>query len=169
MTTVNKASAARIPVGIGQLTVSKDPAASLVAYGLGSCIGVSAYDPVAGVGGLVHILLPDSDGKRIVADEPARYADTGLSTFVDRLKAEGALKTRLIVKVAGGASVLGKDNAEKFKIGDRNAEAVQEQLAKHGLRTTAQDTGGYKGRTLEIQVSSGKTFVRLAASAATEL
>lgn len=168
MTTANGTSTARIPVGIGQLSVSKDPDASLVAYGLGSCIGITAYDPTAGVSGLVHILLPASDGKRIVADEPARFADTGIAAFLERLTTEGALKTRLVIKVAGGASVLGKDNAEKFKIGDRNAEAVQEQLAKHGLRTAAHDTGGEKGRTLEIQVSSGKTFVRLAASSARE-
>lgn len=169
MTTVDKTSTARIPVGIGQLCVSKDPATSLVAYGLGSCIGISAFDPVAGIGGLVHVLLPASEGKRIVADEPARFADTGMAAFLEKLKAEGAMKARLIIKIAGGASVLGKDNAEKFKIGDRNAEAVQEQLTKHGLRITAQDTGGQKGRTLEMQVSSGKTFVRLAASAAREL
>jgi chemotaxis protein CheD len=169
MSAPSKTSTGRIPVGIGQLSVSKDTDASLVAYGLGSCIGVSAYDPVAQVGGLIHILLPCADGKRVVSDEPARFADTGLAAFVEELKAEGAQKSRLIIKYAGGASVLGKDNAEKFKIGVRNAEAVQEQLSKQGLRTAAQDTGGDKGRTMEIQVGSGKTLVRLAASPAKEL
>jgi chemotaxis protein CheD len=101
--------------------------------------------------------------------EPARFADTGLAAFVKQLCDKGALKSRLVIKMAGGASVLGKENAEKFKIGDRNAEAVQEQLAKHGIRAKARDTGGNKGRTLELQVSSGKTFVRLAASTAREL
>jgi chemotaxis protein CheD len=65
--------------------------------------------------------------------------------------------------------VLGPANAEKFKIGERNAEAIKERLKLHGLRPAAADLGGIKGRTLEIQIASGKTFVRTAASPAVEL
>ncbi|MEO9256112.1 MAG: chemotaxis protein CheD, partial [Tepidiformaceae bacterium] len=70
---------------------------------------------------------------------------------------------------AGGASVLGMANGEKFKIGERNAEAIKERLKRHGLTPVASDLGGAKGRTLEVHPSSGKTFVRTAASAAIEL
>ncbi len=159
----------RISVGIGQLAVSKDGREILVAYGLGSCVGVSAFDPETGVSGLVHILLPASEGKTPAPGEPARFADTGVDALLKALACAGVNPGRLTIKLAGGAAVLGPSNAEKFKIGERNAEAIKERLRFHGLRVAREDLGGTKGRTLEVHVSSGKTFVRTAASAAIEL
>jgi len=159
----------RVSVGIGQLAVSKDPREVLVAYGLGSCIGVTVWDPQARVGGLVHVLLPDSEGRRCDSKEPARFADVGIDVLVQKVVEAGAMPRRLIVKLAGGAAVLGPANAEKFKIGDRNAEAIHQRLKRHGLSPIAADTGGVKGRTLEMHLATGKTYVRTAASAASEL
>jgi chemotaxis protein CheD len=159
----------RIPIGIGQLTVTKDPDTMLVAYGLGSCIGISMYDPAARVVAMAHILLPSSDGKAAEAKEPARFADSGVDLLVSKILAAGALKARLVVKIAGGASVLGAANAEKFKIGERNAEAVKVHLKRHGLRLAAEQVGGTKGRTLELYAAGGKTYVRTAASQPVEL
>jgi chemotaxis protein CheD len=158
-----------VAVGIGQLAVSCDPNEILVAYGLGSCVGVSVVDEIAKVAGLAHVLLPDSGGKPPDAREPGRFADTGIDALVQAVTAAGAAPGRLIVKLAGGASVLGPANAEKFKIGERNAEAIRERLKRHGLFLAASDLGGARGRTLEVHTSSGKTFVRTAASAAAEL
>lgn len=163
------ADARRVSVGIGQLAISKDPGEVLVAYGLGSCIGVSCYDPQTKVSGMAHILLPSSDGKRVEEREPARFADTGIDLLMTRLTAAGAVPRRLVVKVAGGAAVLGPANAEKFKIGTRNAEAITERLKKHGLKPVAMDLGGTKGRTLEMHPGTGKTYVRTASSPANEL
>jgi chemotaxis protein CheD len=163
------ADAKRVSVGIGQLAISKDPGEVLVAYGLGSCIGVSCYDPQAKVSGMAHILLPSSDGKRVEEREPARFADTGIDLLMTRLTAAGAVPRRLVVKVAGGAAVLGPANAEKFKIDTRNAEAITERLKKHGLKPVAEDLGGTKGRTLEMHPGTGKTYVRTASSPANEL
>lgn len=159
----------RVSVGIGQLAVSKDPREVLVAYGLGSCIGVTVWDSQAKVGGLVHVLLPDSEGRRPENKEPARFADTGIDALIREVTQAGAVPRRLTVKIAGGAAVLGPANAEKFKIGERNAEAIRERLKHHGLSPAAAETGGVKGRTLEIHMATGKTFVRTAASAASEL
>jgi chemotaxis protein CheD len=156
-----------VAVGIGQLAVTKDPAAVLVAYGLGSCVGLSIFDPAAKVAGMVHVLLPDSEGKAV--PEPGKFADTGVDALLRQMAELGALKARMVVKAVGGASVLGAANAEKFKIGDRNAEAIQRRLRHHGLRLVAQDLGGVRGRTLELHASSGRTFVRTAASAPNEL
>jgi len=159
----------RISVGIGQIAVSRDSHEVLVAYGLGSCIGVSAHDPESGVCGLVHVLLPASDGKVPQSSEPARFADTGVDVLLREMAAVGATSRRIVVKLAGGAAVLGPGNAEKFKIGERNAEAVKERLKRHGLRPAREDLGGTRGRTLELHVGTGKTFVRMAASPASEL
>jgi chemotaxis protein CheD len=167
--TAPPSDARRIPVGIGQLAISKDPNEVLVAYGLGSCIGISCFDPQSRVGGLAHVLLPSSDGKRLEDREPARFADSGIDLLIRRLADAGASPRRLIVKVAGGAAVLGSANAQKFKIGERNAEAIRERLKHHGISPAATDLGGARGRTLEVHVSTGKTYVRTAASPASEL
>jgi len=159
----------RTSVGIGQLAVAGDAGALLIAYGLGSCVGVSVYDAQARVGALAHILLPDADGKARDAREPARYADTGIEALIEALLSAGAFKRRLVVKLAGGAAVLGPANAEKFKIGERNAEAIRDRLKRHGLAPVAADIGGTRGRTLELHLSTGKTYVRTAASPASEL
>jgi chemotaxis protein CheD len=162
------ADARRVSVGIGQLAVSTDSTEVLVAYGLGSCVGISCYDPQAKVAGLAHILLPTSSGKRSPG-EPARYADVGIDLLLRKMAEAGATTSRMIVKIAGGAAVLGPSNAEKFKIGERNAEAIKERLQRHGLSPAAAELGGTRGRTMELHPATGKTFVRTAASPATEL
>lgn len=159
----------RVAVGIGQIAISQDPNEVLVAYGLGSCIGVTAFDAQAKLGGMAHVLLPDSAGKAADPREPARFADTGIDLLIKRLCEGGALPRRLVMKLAGGAAVLGPASAEKFKIGERNAEAIRERLKQHGISPSAVDVGGTRGRTLEVFVGTGKTFVRTAAAPASEL
>jgi len=154
----------RVSVGIGQLAVSKSPGDILIAYGLGSCVGISVYDPLVKVGALVHVLLPDSQGKPADPREPARYADLAMEELMRRMTALGALRSRFLVKLAGGAAVLGAANAAKFKIGERNAESIIERIERLGLRTSARDLGGTRGRTMELHVATGNTFVRTAAS-----
>lgn len=168
--TLAEGSTKRRPVGIGLLTVSAEPSEVLVAYGLGSCIGVAAFDPEAKVGGLAHVLLPQSSGRTPpTRDEPARFADAGVDLLLQEMEAQRAKRARIEVKLAGGAAVLGRENAQRFKIGERNAEAVREKLHEHGLRPTGEEIGGNKGRTLELHILSGKTIVRTAASAGREL
>jgi chemotaxis protein CheD len=170
VTTASAPAQQRISVGIGQLAVTKDAGAVLIAYGLGSCVGVSVYDPANKVAAMVHVLLPASDkGGGPDPKEPARYADHAVEALIAQLTKAGGSRNQLRVKVAGGASVLGAANAQKFKIGERNAEAIKEQLRKHGLRVSAEDLGGERGRTMELFTADGRTMVRTAASPAREL
>ncbi len=167
--TTEAATARRISVGIGQIAVSKNASDVLVAYGLGSCVGVCAYDPVAHVGGLAHILLPESNGSPAATREPAWHAEAGVNNLLSEMAGLGANPARLIVKLAGGAAVLGDANASKFRIGERNAETIIALLAERGIQPRATALGGVKGRTIEFHLSGGKTFVRTAASPANEL
>ncbi len=169
MTIATAPAQQRISVGIGQLAVTKDAGTVLIAYGLGSCVGVSVYDVSNRVAGMVHVLLPASDKPGPDPKEPARYADHAVEALIAQLTKVGGSRAQLRVKVAGGASVLGAANAQKFKIGERNAEAIKEQLRKHGLRITAEDLGGERGRTMELFAADGRTMVRTAASPAREL
>jgi chemotaxis protein CheD len=166
--TVEATRATRVAVGIGQLAVSTNPTDTLIAYGLGSCVGATLFDEASGVAGMVHVLLPKSDGRH-PSKEPARFADEGIESVLARMTAAGANPRNLVVKLAGGAAVLGALNAEKFKIGDRNAEAIRNEFRARGLRIAAEDLGGTRGRTLQINVSDGRTFVRLAAEQPKEL
>ncbi len=106
-------------VGIGQLAVSKNPSDTLVAYGLGSCVGATLFDRASGIAGMVHVLLPKSDGRR-PSTEPARFADEGIDTLLAQMKAAGANPRNLVVKLAGGAAVLGA--LERREVQDRRTQ-----------------------------------------------
>lgn len=157
----------RLPVGIGQVVVSTEKPDVLVAYGLGSCVGIAAYDDGAAVAGMAHVLLPESEGRGLDPLEPARYGDLAVASLLEAMAKAGARSSRLIVKLAGGASVLGS-STPAFRIGERNAESIREQLRKHGIPVRAEALGGSRGRTLELHAGTGKAFVRMAASQSAE-
>lgn len=148
-----------IRVGMADYKVGKSPA-TLISYGLGSCIGVSLYDPQLKVGGLLHIMLPDSKQAR-ASDNPAKFADTGLPLMLKDVLALGAVKTRLVAKLAGGAQMFAFQNAtDVMRVGSRNAEAVKKLLQANGIKIIAEDTGGTYGRTVSIDLTNGSYKVK---------
>jgi len=148
-----------ISVGLGELGVSRDPKTCLVAHGLGSCVGVCAYDPVAKVGALLHAMLPEQNGQG--PSHAAKYVDSGIMHMLDVLEGQGAQRRRLVVHLAGGAHML---IAPGFKntlnIGARNADMARAVLQREGLRIAGEDTGGHCGRTVRLHVDDGKVTVR---------
>ena len=143
-----------IKVGMADYKVGRSPSI-LISYGLGSCIGVSLYDPVSKIGGLLHIMLPDSRQAR-ASDNPAKFADTGLPLMLNDVLAQGANKSRLVAKLAGGAQMFAFANAtDIMKVGTRNVEAVKQVLRTMGIKLLAEDTGGKYGRTVQIDLSNG--------------
>jgi chemotaxis protein CheD len=148
-----------IRVGMADYKVGKSPA-TLISYGLGSCIGVSLYDPQLKVGGLLHIMLPDSKQAR-ASDNPAKFADTGLPLMLKDVLALGASKSRLVAKLAGGAQMFAFQNAtDVMRVGSRNAEAVKKLLQANGIKIIAEDTGGTYGRTVSIDLTNGSYKVK---------
>ncbi len=162
-----------IPVGIGGLHATNQRDAELVAYGLGSCIGVVVYDSVAQTGGMAHVLLParsNGAGGSESPGESARYADTGVRELMDRVTGLGASRDRLIAKVAGGARMFHVPaGMETLDIGARNAEAVCAVLGEMGVPIVAQDIGGTAGRTMRYVVGAGRVYVREPGMAEKEL
>lgn len=143
-----------IRVGMADYKVGKAPA-TLISYGLGSCIGVSLYDPQAKVGGLLHIMLPDSTQSR-ASENLMKFADTGFPLMLDDVIKLGAVKRRLVAKMAGGAQMFAFANAtDIMKVGARNAEAIKKQLEQHNIKLLAEDTGGTYGRTVQIDLNDG--------------
>jgi len=148
----------RLVVGVSDLKVSNNRQASLITYALGSCIGVTLYDPVAGVGGMLHYMLPlasrDPDKAQ---NNPAMYGDTGFVMLLNQVLDQGAQKERLVVKVAGGGAPM--DAAGWFKIGQRNLAVLRKLLWKNRLLIAAEDTGGTRPRTMRLQLADGQVTV----------
>ncbi|MDD6133846.1 MAG: chemotaxis protein CheD [Selenomonadaceae bacterium] len=143
-----------IRVGMADYKVGQAPS-TIISYGLGSCIGISLYDPQAKVGGLLHIMLPDSTQAR-PTDNPAKFADTGLPLMLKDVLALGASRSRLVAKIAGGAQMFAFANAtDIMRVGVRNAEAAKKILKDLNIRLIAEDTGGTYGRTVSINMEDG--------------
>ena len=148
-----------IRVGMADYKVGSAPS-TIISYGLGSCIGISLYDPQTKVGGLLHIMLPDSTQAR-PTDNPAKFADTGLPLMLKDVLALGATKTRLVAKIAGGAQMFAFQNAtDIMRVGSRNAEAAKKILKSLGIKLIAEDTGGTYGRTVSIDLNDGMYKVK---------
>lgn len=141
-------------VGMGDMLVSNDPSAQLVTYSLGSCVGVTLYDPIAKVGGMLHAMLPDSTiNAERAASRPNMFVDIGLPAMFHAVYALGGLKHRITIKLAGGAEFL--DPNKVFNIGHRNIEAVVTMLARNGVEIEGSTTGGHDSRTMRLDLSTG--------------
>src|SRR4051794_22590625 len=125
-------SRTQVIVNISDAKVSADPEATLLTYSLGSCIGVTVYDPKVKVGGMLHFQLPTStlDAKR-AKENPLMFADTGFSALLAEVQRSGGEKKRLKVRMAGAAQMLNDVNI--FDIGRRNHAAMRKILWQHGL------------------------------------
>ena len=123
---------ATIKVGMADLNICKSPD-MITTLGLGSCIGIALYDPVTKIGGLAHIMLPDSTQMRNNTNI-AKFADTGIEELVKRMVAAGASKSRLVAKIAGGAKMFEVSGLSAIgNVGERNALASKAKLKQMGI------------------------------------
>ncbi len=157
-----------IIVGIADMKVSDDPEVTLITYSLGSCIGITLYDPVARVGGLFHYMLPESqiDVQR-AQKNPWMFADTGIPLFFREIYKLGGEKKRLSAKVVGGAQIL--DDSGFFNIGKRNYTALRKIFWVNNVMIQREDVGGNVNRTVYLDVSSGKVRVKTSGNGVKEL
>lgn len=158
----------QIVVGVSDFKVSKNVQDMIITYALGSCIAVVVYDPRAKVGGMLHFMLAESSiDKKKAMDNPAMFADTGIPLLFKSCYQLGAEKKRMIVKVAGGASIL--DDSNFFRIGQKNITAVRKIFWKNNVLITAEDTGKNFNRTVELHMADGRVIVRNAGGLLKEL
>jgi chemotaxis protein CheD len=131
----------------------------LLTAGLGSCIGICIHDPVLKVGGMAHIMLPASNGNP--GGNPLKYADTAMVLLHKEILSLGANNARLKAKIAGGAQMFSfPGKPPVLKIGERNAEAVEQELRKYGIPLLVADVGGSFGRTIHFDVGTGELRIR---------
>lgn len=147
-------------VGLADMVVTNDPHTELVAQSLGSCLAVVIYDPLKRVGGLLHVMLPDSSIHKSKAEEsPYMFVDTGVPLLFRSAYKLDADKYRIVIKTAGGADLLSFGNAFTG-IGERNYEALSEILKRNGVKLKAQDVGGNISRTVRFEISTGRVWVK---------
>ncbi len=143
-----------IRVGIADLNIAEPPK-KLITVGLGSCIGIAIYDAVTKVGGLAHIMLPDSTQFNNVTN-PMKFADLAIPLLLEKMQKEGASKRGLKAKIAGGASMFNfSDKSMIMDIGNRNGISVKNVLKSIGIPIISEDVGGNKGRTMIFDTATG--------------
>ncbi|MBO8159374.1 chemotaxis protein CheD [Thermosyntropha sp.] len=148
-----------IQVGMADLKLAKAPD-KLMTAGLGSCIGICVRDKDQRLGALAHIMLPLSTQARN-AENKAKFADTAIELLIQEMKKNGADISRLEAKFAGGAQMFKfSGESDIMKIGQRNAEAVEEYLQKYKIRILAKDVGGNHGRTITYDPDTGDLLIR---------
>ncbi|MFN8548142.1 MAG: chemotaxis protein CheD [Candidatus Eisenbacteria bacterium] len=159
MATTTKSAGVVHTIGIGEAKVSQDPNDYLITHSLGSCIGLTLYDPVKKVGGMIHCMLPLSKMDPTKAESrPHLFTDTGSTQLLQSLFDLGAERRRLIAKVAGGSSML--DEKGFFKIGERNYAVLRKVLWKNEILIAAEDVGGTVARTMTLNLADGTTTIK---------
>ncbi|MBQ7576974.1 MAG: chemotaxis protein CheD [Synergistaceae bacterium] len=143
-----------IVLGMADLYVARAPI-KLVTLGLGSCIGLVVFDPLAKIAGMAHIMLPDSRGLK-GSEKVGKFADTAVPAIIEEMLKQGANRSRIKAKIAGGAQMfaLPGASAEFLTVGAKNVRETTMRLARMGIALVASDTGGNKGRTIEFSTSN---------------
>lgn len=149
-----------IKVGIADFKAAKAPS-RIITLGLGSCVGITLYDPATKIGGLVHVMLPDSSQFKNRTNL-AKYADTGISLLLDELLKMGARRFSIQAKLAGGAQMFNfsPKAGSTLNIGMRNVEMSKKILKKLGIKILGEDTGGNYGRTMILDTTTGDVTIR---------
>ncbi len=158
-------------VEMGETGVAGAADPRLQACGLGACVGLCLYDPLARVAVLVHIVLPQTlppvSGASWIPP-PSKCADTAVSHALAEMERRGGSPTRTVAALVGGASIFTALSStpaaagvgSRLEIGARNVLAVREELRRVGISLCAEETGGHGGRTVAIEAGTGQVWVR---------
>ncbi|SYX82824.1 chemotaxis protein CheD [Paenibacillus alvei] len=148
-----------VKVGMADLQVCRF--GSLRTTGLGSCVGLTLYDPVAKIAGMAHVMLPSSDIAREGNRNIAKYADTAIPELIRRMTEAGASLSRVHAKMAGGAQMFAfASNNDMMRIGPRNVDSCKLMLEQYSIPLHAEDTGANYGRTIELFCDDGRLHIR---------
>ena len=149
-----------IKVGMADLKTCVSPN-GVTTLGLGSCVGIAIRDPNTKIGGLAHIMLPDSKQIRNSQQNIAKFADTGIAELVSQMEKLGAVRSRMVADIAGGATMFSfQGRSDMMQVGDRNVEATKKKLKEMNIPILAQDTGANYGRTVTFFPETGEFHIR---------
>ena len=147
----------KITVGIADMKMAQGTGI-LITYALGSCIGLCFHDPRLRLGALLHVMLPlNMEAGR---KNQLKYADTDIRETLRQMEIKGASRSRITVKIAGGARMFEVKGGNLGNIGQRNIESVHTVLKQEGIRLLAEDVGGTVARTLLFDPVSGQGCIK---------
>ena len=149
-----------ISIGLGEQVVTRSRDDILVAYGLGSCLGIGMFDPLRKIGGMLHAVLPE----RVNGNDPLRskYVDSGIENLLEEMIKAGADRRNLIIRMAGGANMLLSTSLAKgFDIGTRNANIAFQTFDRLNLKLKSHEVGGNIGRTVRLYILTGRMTIRM--------
>ena len=147
----------KITVGIADMKMAQGTGI-LITYALGSCIGLCFHDPRLRLGALLHVMLPlNMEAGR---KNQLKYADTGIRETLRQMEIKGASRSRITVKIAGGARMFEVKGGNLGNIGQRNIESVHKVLRAENIRLVAEDVGGSVARTLSFDPSTGMATIK---------
>lgn len=125
---------------------------------LGSCVTACIRDPIVGVGGMNHFMLPHHQLGAWGGDlKSTRFGNFAMEKLINELIKAGCVRERMEIKVFGGGNVTDTSN----EIGSDNAEFVLQYLAAEGLRCAAKDLGGSLPRRIHYHPATGRVVRRL--------
>ena len=148
-----------IEVQMGKLEMAQVPE-RLITRGLGSCLGITIFDPIKNIGAMVHPMLPDIEKSKIKSN-PSRFVNSGIRLALEELEKRGCFRSRLEVKMFGGAHMFSFINADSaLNVGQKNIEMAHAIFKELNLKILAEEVGGTFGRTIELDTESGKVLVK---------
>jgi chemotaxis protein CheD len=123
---------------------------------LGSCVAACLRDPVAGVGGMNHFMLPSSvTGEWGGISASLRYGNFAMEQLINDILRRGGSRGRLQAKLFGGAAMVANN-----RIGDSNASFVEAYLKEEGISVVGGDLRGSYARCVKYQAVTGKALMR---------
>jgi chemotaxis protein CheD len=146
-------------VGVAALEILQSERGVIITHALGSCIGITVFDRNAGVGGLLHYMLPKPVAESTESTKPpAMFATRGIPLLFRTAYDFGAKKNSLVVCAAGAAGFLNDEAG--FQIGKRNRTMMRKLFWKNNIVLAAEDTGGSEARTMSLDLSTGTVTIR---------
>lgn len=131
----------------------------LVTRALGSCLGITLYNPLKKLGAMAHPMLPDIERARTNAN-PSRYVNHTIRKMVEDLEKAGSARSLLVAKLFGGARMFAFISSDSLlNVGEKNIAMAREVFNELNIKISAEEVGGTFGRTIELNLENGKVVV----------
>ena len=150
------------PVHLGEIQVSKNLLTIFVVPNLGTGVALTIYDTINKVGGIAHIVLPESSLDNVHSNAlPGKYANLAIPRLLEQFTELGGQKRGSVVRLVGGAQLFnfGGGGGNILNIGARNATAIRAAMSKQGFVIEKADTGGNKGKSIRFILATGQLYV----------
>ncbi|MBF0197832.1 MAG: chemotaxis protein CheD [Planctomycetes bacterium] len=145
-----------IVVDVGDMKTSNHPDEMIRTYALGSCIGMTAYDPKLKLGALLHYKLPREMGQK-TKQNPYSFGNTGIPLLLNTMLEMGAQKKTLQLFICGAAKEI--EGKCIFDVGLKNYQLCSRLLKKNGYHLNGMDIGGQEARTMSLYLDTGKVTI----------